>query len=1187
MAFQLTPEQRAAVEDRGGGLLVSAAAGSGKTRVLVERLLAQVEAGADIDRFLVITYTKAAAAELRGRVVAELSDRLAERPGDAFLRRQSTLVYKAQISTIHAFCGQLLREEGHRLDLDPDFRLCDENEGLMLMEDALNAVLDRRYETIVPESDFAQLVDTMSAGRDDSRLMQIVLDIRGRIQSHPDPEAWLDEQERAFAMAGVTDAGDTPWGRLLLSDVRRQADYWAGRMEEALDLAQEEEKLSKAYGPSLEVTLDGLRELAAAAERGWDEAATCAGVEFPRLGSSRGCGDPAALERIKTLREQCKKRMGKLGELFLDDSAGLLEDMRAVCPAIRGLFALVRDFEDAYAAEKSRRGLLDFSDLEHMAARLLSGGDGAPTELARRWGERYDEVMVDEYQDTNAVQNAIFTALTGGGKNLFMVGDVKQSIYRFRLADPTIFLAKYRAYKPWNEAEEGEPRRVALSRNFRSRLQVLEGANYIFRSVMSETFGEMDYTDAEALIPGGTFPEGEPGNYAVELDALDCSGGGDEDGPRPPRDLLEARFVAGRVRQLLDEGFPVSDGEGGLRPVRGGDIVILLRSPGTALHHYAAALGEQDIPWEAEGGGDFFAATEIEVALALLQIIDNPRQDVPLIAALRSAVYAFSADRLARIRAAAPEEDFYTALTRDGGEDAAAFLRELEEFRRRAGDESCSDLLWRVYDRANLLGVYGAMDEGETRRGNLLMLAQLAREFEAAGHRGLFGFLAYLQRLRENGGKLTLPAAGGNGGVRIMSIHRSKGLEFPVVILAGLARQLNRQDTTRPILFHPRLGVGPKRLDLERMVEYPTLARLAVARQMDYEMAAEELRLLYVAMTRAKEKLILSCALTGGRGDVDKLLPSAGTPTEPQALLNCASPAQWVLLPVLARPEAGALRGEGLLPPAAAGTRFGPAWDLRWVDGASLAETPAGRMARREETSPEEGGADLSARFAWVYPHAGDVELPSKLTATQLKGRALDDEAAEEAPSPPRPLRFERPRFAARRLGLTPAQKGTALHLVMQYIDFGRCGSTEAVAGEIARLVERQFLTPEQGEAVDPALIYAFFASDLGREALAAPTLRREFKFSILVPARQYFSRAGEGEQVLLQGVVDCCFETGEGLTVVDFKTDRVRGGALAARAEEYRPQLEAYARALAEITGKPVARRVLWFFSERRAVEV
>ena len=352
-------------------------------------------------------------------------------------------------------------------------------------------------------------------------------------------------------------------------------------------------------------------------------------------------------------------------------------------------------------------------------------------------------------------------------------------------------------------------------------------------------------------------------------------------------------------------------------------------------------------------------------------------------------------------------------------------------------------------------------------------------------------------------------------------------------------------------------------------------------------MAAEELRLLYVAMTRAKEKLILSCALTGGRGDVDKLLPSAGAPAEPQALLNCVSPAQWVLLPVLARPEAGVLRGEGAPPPAEAGTRFGPAWDLRWVDAASLAEAPVGRRNRAEEEAPVETWEDLSARFAWVYPHAGEVELPSKLTATQLKGRALDDEAAEEAPSPPRPLRFGRPRFAAERLGLTPTQKGTALHLVMQYIDFSRCGSVEAVAGEIARLVEQQFLTPEQGEAVNPAPIYAFFASDLGREALAAPTLRREFKFSILVPAWQYFSQAEEGERVLLQGVVDCCFETDEGLTVVDFKTDRMRGEALTARAEEYRPQLAAYARALAEITGKPVSRRVLWFFSEGKAMEV
>ena len=1201
MAFQLTPEQHSAVIDRGGDLLVSAAAGSGKTRVLVERLLSYVEAGNDIDRFLVITYTKAAAAELRGRIVAELSDRMAQRPGDAFLRRQATLVYKAQISTVHAFCAQLLREEGHRLDLDRDFRLCDENEARILLSDVLNTVLDKRYETMEDDPDYAFLVDTMSAGRDDSRLMDIVLDIRNRIQSHPDPMGWLEKQEAVFALEGVTDAGATPWGELLLSDSRRQCDYWANRLEEALELTRGEDVLAKAYAPALGVALSRIRLLSLATEEGWDAAAAAwDNVEFPRLGPARNCEDEQAKERIKLLWDTCKKRMKKMGELFQDDSAGLLEDMRAVYPAIRGLFALVRDFEKAYTAEKRRRSWLDFSDLEHLTAQLLAEGD-VPTELAKRWGERFDEVMVDEYQDTNAVQNAIFTALTEEKHNLFMVGDVKQSIYRFRLADPTIFLAKYKSFQPRETAGEGEPRRILLSRNFRSRPQVLEGCNYLFRSVMSVDFGEMDYTDDEALIPGGNIPGGEERNR-VELNLLDCSMAGEDDeddgeaeasAPKIPRDLLEARFVAGRIRELLDEGFPVDDGEGGLRPVRPGDVVILLRSPGTVLHHYAAALAQRDIPWEAEGGGDFFAAIEIQVALALLRIVDNPRQDVALIAALRSAAYGFSADRLAEIRAKAPEEDFYTALTRDEGEDAKAFLDELQDLRRRAGDESCDHLLWRIYDQTNLLGIYSAMEEGETRRANLLLLAQLARDYEQAGHRGLFDFLNYLRRLEESGGKPALPKTGAaGGGVKILSIHKSKGLEFPVVLLAGLSRQPNKTDLNQPMLFHPKLGVGPKRLDLSRMVEYPTLARLAVARQMEHELRAEELRLLYVAMTRAKEKLILSCALRGGQKDVDMLLPMAGSPVEPQALMEQQSPAQWILLAALARPEAAPLREGAFPPPVEPHTDFGPPWVIHWVDAAPFADTSRGaENAPVTEETVGEADPALVARFRWAYPHAGDVELPSKLTATQLKGRDLDQEAAQDAqqgePAPAPPPRFDRPRFASEKLGLTQAQKGTALHLVMQYINFDRCDSKAHVAEEIGRLVDGAFLPPQQGEAVDPAKIRAFFASPLGRELLESPTLRREFKFSVLAPARRYYPQAGEGEQVLLQGVVDCYFETLEGITVVDFKTDRVHGEALETRAVEYRPQLAAYADALSEITGRPVCRRVLWFFSEGRAVEV
>ena len=1167
MAFSLTSEQQAAVDNRGGGLLVSAAAGSGKTRVLVERLLARVEGeGLDIDRFLVITYTKAAAAELRGRIVEELSARLAERPTDAHLRRQATLVYKAQISTVHAFCAQLLRECGHLLELDPDFRLCDEGEAGILMLRALNDVLDRRYEDIAEGSDFARLVDTMSAGRDDSRLMQIVLDIRGRVQAHPNPAAWLDGQERAFALEGVDDPGETPWGRLLLDDAGRQGAYWRDKIARALELCPCDANLDANYAPSLSATLAALDAFVEGTRRGWDAARAALPIPFPAAGRKKIVDCPDAAEQVKAIRSTCKKRMEKLGEWFEDCGADLLEDLRAVHPAVRGLFALVKDFEGAYAAEKARRGMVDFADLEHMAVRLLVGEDGAPTELARQWSARYDEIMVDEYQDTNEVQNAIFTALSREGRNLFLVGDVKQSIYRFRLADPTIFLGKYRAFADYTQAAEGEERRLILSRNFRSRPEVLEGANFVFRNVMSADFGEMDYTADEALYPGAPFPP--DGRYAVELDAVDASAEGEEE--KTARDLIEARFAAKRIRALVDGGFPVSDGEGGERPVRPADIVILLRSPNTVLHHYARALGERGIPWEAEGGGDFFAATAVNVALSLLQIVDNPRQDVPLISVLRSPVYGFSADRLAELRAASPDTDFYAALTADGGEDSRAFLTELDELRFGAGELSSHELLWQLYDRTNLLGVFGAMERGEERQSNLLTLAELARRFEGAGHKGLFGFLSYLTRLRENGAKLALPAPGREGGgVRILSIHKSKGLEFPVVLLCGLARRLNREDMSRPILFHPKLGVGPKRLDVERGMEYPTLARRAVARKLELEMMAEELRLLYVAITRAKEKLILSVALTGGARDLEKLAP--------------------------ARPDGEVLRrAAGVQVPVPAAD-FGPAWDIRFVDGAEFQAEP--EESAISPSGPPDGEmisagageetAALAARLAWHYPHGAEVELPSKLTATQLKGRALDEEVAEAAVRPPRPIRLGRPRFAAEEFGLTPAQKGTALHLVMQYIDFERTERVEQVRAEIARLVERAFLTPQQGEAVDPAKIAAFFASPLGRELMASTSLRREFKFSILVPAADYYPQAGAEEQVLLQGVVDCCFETLEGITVVDFKTDRVDRRSVAARAEEYRPQLAAYSRALEEITGKPVIRRCLWFFALDQAVDV
>mgnify|MGYP002797650490 CR=1 FL=1 len=1182
MAFALTEEQSRAVHDRGGGLLVSAAAGSGKTRVLVERLLDRVtREGLDLDRFLVITYTKAAAAELRTRIAQELSSRLAENPGDRHLRRQSTLVYRAQISTIHAFCSTLLREEGHRLDLDPDFRLCDEGETQVLMAQVLEDVLEEQYEGIEPDSPFAVLVDTLSAGRDDSRLAQIVLDVFGRIQSHPDPAGWLADQSRLWELDGVTDAGDTPWGALLLADARRQGERCLELLLRALELTGRDSVLSQNYGPSLSQSIQGVRALLAADS--WDGVYRALPVEFPAAGRKKGVEDLEAAERVKGLRTRCKKQMDKLFEDLGGDSGQLLADLALARPAVRGLMELTARFQEDYAREKARRGVLDFSDLEHLALRLLTqDGDGGPGPLARYWSGRFAEVMVDEYQDTNQVQNAIFTAVSDGGRKLFMVGDVKQSIYRFRLADPTIFLDKYRRFKPWDQAAEGEERTVVLTRNFRSRPEVLEGTNDLFQNIMSTEFGELDYTQDQALAPGAAFPP--EGDWRVELDLEDLSFLGDqEEGERADKNLLEARWAARRIRELLDGELMLTEGSG-QRRAEPSDVLLLLRSPGAVLHHYIRALNEAGLPWSAEGGEDFFASTEINVALSLLQIVDNPRQDVALIAALRSAVYGFSGDQLALLRAEG-EGDFYSAVVQAAGRGDQAcrdFLTELEELRFGAGDRTCRQLIWHIYERTNLLGLFGAMPGGQERQDNLLSLYALAGELEDSGCRSLFQFLLRLERIRSAGGKFSAASSAQEGeGVSILSIHRSKGLECPVVLVCGLSRRFNRDDLMRPVLFHAQLGVGPKGLDRERMVEYPTLARKAVARKLEREMMAEELRLLYVAMTRAKEKLILSIPLRRGAEELEKLGEDLSVPPSPMALERQQSVGGWVLLHALARPEASALRSMAGLPEVSPGT-LGPAWDIRWVDGAALAQIPEqrGRFADlpgESETEPE----GLREALAWHYPFSLSSQTPSKLTATQLKGRSLDQETREEAAPaalPPQPLSILRPQFVAEGRGLTPAQRGTALHLAMQYLPLDT-DTPERAAAELERLVSGGFLTPQQGAAADPGQLSAFFNSPLGREMASAPVCRREFKFSVLLPAEEFCPGLEPGEEVLLQGVVDAWFETLEGITVVDFKSDRVSRSGAAARGEEYRPQLEAYSRALEEITGKQVVRKALWFF--------
>lgn len=1168
MPFPLTDEQRAVVEDRGGSLLVSAAAGSGKTRVLVERLLERVEhEGHNIDEFLVITFTNAAAAELRGRIAKELSQRLALNPGNARLRRQTMLVYKANICTIDALCIDLLRQHGHLLDVDPDFRICDQAESDAIALRVLDEQLDEKYENVENDPGFSALVETLLTGRDDAKLMNIILDIHARIQSHPDPERWLRERRTDFRAEGIEDAGETVWGRLILEYAKTQADYCRSELAAALELAAEDPVVDVNYSPTLSVTIDEVEKLLCA--QNWKQATDCFPIAFPRAGAKRGA-DPEIKDAVTGIRTSCKTRLESVEMLFGTDSATVLEELRVLAPAVEMLFDLVLEFGQRFYREKTRRGLLEFSDAEHLTVRLLEN-----KEVRDMLRQQFVEIMVDEYQDTNEVQNVLFDALSQDGQNLFLVGDVKQSIYRFRLADPTIFLRKYEAWPFAEDAENGQPRKLILSRNFRSRSQVLQAANYVFENIMSRDCGEMEYGSDEALVPGGVFSE-DP-MYAVEFDVIDLAEkeGGEDD---VDKNLIEARFVARRMAKMIRDGFPIDDGSEGTRPVRPDDMVILLRSPGPVLRHYIRALSEAGIPVETEGGGDFFETTEISVALSLLEVIDNPRQDVPLLSVLRSPLFGFNSDRLSQIRSGCKHGDFYSALEANGGEDCEVFLGKLKQLRFRAGEMSACRLIERLYSEMDLMAVFGAMPGGKERQANLSALRELARQMEQAGHKGLYGFLTHLGYMRRRGDRIA-PAAVGVGGVKILSIHRSKGLEFPVVFLCGLGRQFNKMDSTAPVLFHHRLGVGPKFLKRGEgwTVEWPTLTRQAVSLQMDQELKAEEMRLLYVAMTRAKEKLIMTMGLPKAGNALAKMMRDAKCPVAPAVVAATSTPGRWLLLCVLTRPDGEALR-------AAAGidwpTQFrggGPAWNIDLVPGVEY-EAPlrAKGVICGEAPHVRESQVDTLVQvLEWSYAYNQAVELPSKLTATQLKGRSLDAEAAEDTDAQKKVWHepFKRPDFATQKLGLTAPQRGTALHKVLQYLDFKKTGSEEEINGEIERLVNKQFITVEEGHSADTSKLAEFFASPLGRELLAAPTQEREYKFSLLIPGEEFFPGA-EGEEILFQGVVDCWFEDENGVTIIDFKTDREPDP------EQYRPQVEGYARAMEELLGKPVARKALYFFA-------
>lgn len=1166
MAETLTAQQRLAVENSGGKLLVSAAAGSGKTKVLVDRLMRYIldpVNPANIDDFLIITYTKAAALELRGKIASKLASLIAEDVSNRHLQRQMQRLYLAKISTVHGFCTDILRQYAYALDVPADFRVADEGACLELQHNALERVLNTAYETAGNNPDFCAFVDTQGLGRDDRQIPDIVLRVYHSSRCHLNPEQWLNGCVYE-ASNDLDDAAQTPWGQYLLTDLRQYLDLHIEAMRRCVTAAAGIEGMEKPIA-LFESTISQLQTIRNCST--WDGIVRNRLVEFGRLTFPKKCGDLQLAEQMKAIRNACKEGLAKRMRVFTDDSRQSLQDISLTAAAARGLVELVQVFAEEYDRTKKHRGVLDFGDLEHKTLDLLLGKHRSGiTSVAAEIGARFREVMVDEYQDSNGIQDAIFRALTERNQNCFMVGDVKQSIYQFRLADPGIFIEKYNAYAPADAAKPGEGRKVMLTHNFRSSGGVIAAVNDVFTRCMSPNVGGLTYGDDEMLregIPHIPLTEPEVALYGIDVDS---------DTYRE-----EAAFVADRISELLDGKHTVREGDD-LRPIVPEDIVILLRSPGSVGGEFQHALSARGIRCITGDTGDLLGTEEIKTVRAILQVIDNPLQDIPLVAVLTSPIFGFTADDLSALRSADRSVGIYGLLTASKESKCQNFLSVLNRLRQTARLSTVTQLLSAVYSETHLLPVYSAMPDGEGKLDNLQAFFQITSDYEAGGVCELSRFLEYLNAAEERGLGNT-GTAQDRDAVTIMSIHKSKGLEFPVVFLCGLSRGFNQEDTREQVLCDKDLGFGLDCADSRLRVRYPTIAKRAIRTKMMRQSVSEEMRVLYVAMTRARDRLIMTYAAKNLANDLREISMRLDMSSGQLLAMEADCPGTWVLQSALTRTEAGALFALGGQPDCT-GVR-----EHQWRIEVVNTGCAYGGSALREDTQAKPSPTiiqRLSEGLGYVYGNTPATTIPSKLTATQLKGRVLDTEIADGTRDF-LPVDFRRPGVSAPVSGRT---YGNAVHRVMQYIRFSACESLVSVQEELLRLVSEGLITQEDADMVDCGKLTAFFETPLGRKLQNGNQVLREFKFSILDDAAKYYPD-GNGEHILLQGVVDCALIEEDGITVLDFKTDKVSMDTLSRVADKYREQVKAYADALSRIYQKPVKSAVLYFFAVSTFVDV
>ena len=1283
MAVNWTSKQQEVIDSRNRNLLVSAAAGSGKTAVLVERIIQMISEGdrpLDIDQLLIMTFTNAAAAEMRERIGAAVEQKLKERPEDEHLWLQAALIPQAQITTIDSFCLNIIRSHYNSLDIDPAFRMGDEGELSLLRGDCMGEMLENCYDEA--DAEFARFVEHFGRGKSDRGIEDVILQAWQFSQSYPWPGEWLASCQKELEEESILEMEESPWMVFLMEDVARQMEELSGQLGEALQVCLEENG-PLAYEPMLISDRSKIEAIGRAAATGSFEALynSLQNMSFGRLASIRSKdidGDKKAF--VSACRDRVKKAVAKCRELYGQQSPEeVVESMRGTRTVIRELLRLTGMFDQAYRDAKRERNVLDFNDLEHLALEVLyereETGDGEetvfrrPSQVADELSRQYEEILVDEYQDSNYVQEALITGISrerSGHPNVFMVGDVKQSIYRFRLARPELFMDKYETYS----RERGPRQMIELQQNFRSRESVLTSVNDVFYQIMTKNLGGITYTPETALYPGAKFeevsgktvldPEADAGKSGsreaapvslkagtpTELLLVDTGADTlrqlDEDSLDYTAKELEARLIAGRIRQLVseDQGILVWDkSRGGYRRARYGDMVILLRSMSGWSEVFVNVLMNEGIPAFAQTRTGYFNTVEVETILSLLSVVDNPMQDIPLAAVMRSPIVGMDDEEMAWMMAVYKrnskkgqdrgvygawklwlEEGWITVglsgIPVKTAHSISFKSRRLsvlmERLRGEARHLPIHELLYRVYRESGYYDYVSAMPAGETRRANLDMLVEKAAAYESTSYKGLFHFVRYIEKLKKfdtDFGEASVAGEQDNT-VRIMSIHKSKGLEFPVVFLAGLGKRFNKQDAYGQILLDADLGAAADFLDLELRVKAPTLKKQALKRRTELETMGEELRVLYVAMTRAKEKLIMTAADKSLENKLGKWkdIPLSQGQLPYTILASANSCLDWLLMAQPAIPashmemrqiQVKDLIGEEITRQI---IRKMKKEDLLNLDGKRVYDAAFGTRLREV--------------LEYEYPYESDIGLYAMVSVSELKkqsqiGRTEDAIGTDsgnlegialgelKALTGSRDMTGSGPGESGEQKKTVSAGpnraalRGTAYHAVLEHIHFHEIHGLAEVKPVVDKLLEGGFLDQEAHDFINPKVIWNFLSSPLGKRMAKAQSegrIHKEQQFIIGIPARE-MGLGDSDELVLIQGIIDAYLEEEDGLVLIDYKTDHVPEGdpkqGAKMLAERYRVQLDYYERALIQLTGKHVKERIIYSLALQMSINV